>query len=120
MREDGKDANINEDGELWIKGPNVMKGYLNNPSETTNCIDCEGFLHTGDVARIDKHGHVFIVDRVKELIKYKGFQVPPAELEALLVCFFLFFSFFCLFLLLFLFCFLSFSFSFSNMLLRSS
>ena len=62
-----------------------MKGYLNNPEATRNTIDDEGWLHTGDVAIVDEHQHVSIVDRVKELIKYKGFQVPPAELEALIV-----------------------------------
>ena len=71
--------------ELWIQGPQVMKGYLNNDVATAETIDSDMWLHTGDVARIDSDGHVYIVDRVKELIKYKGFQVPPAELEALLL-----------------------------------
>ena len=62
-----------------------IKGYLNRPEETAKCIDSEGYFHTGDVAIIDKDGNVFIVDRLKELIKYKGFQVAPAELEGLLV-----------------------------------
>jgi acyl-CoA synthetase (AMP-forming)/AMP-acid ligase II len=62
-----------------------MKGYLNNEAATRHTIDDDGWLHTGDVAVIDEYGHVTIVDRVKELIKYKGFQVPPAELEALLI-----------------------------------
>ncbi|MDG2261836.1 MAG: AMP-binding protein, partial [Actinomycetota bacterium] len=70
---------------LWIQGPQVMKGYLNNDVATAETIDSDMWLHTGDVARIDSDGHVYIVDRVKELIKYKGFQVPPAELEALLL-----------------------------------
>jgi acyl-CoA synthetase (AMP-forming)/AMP-acid ligase II len=74
-----------EEGELWIAGPQVMKGYLNNPEATTLTIDAEGWLHTGDIARIDADGHLYIVDRLKELIKVKGFQVPPAELEALLI-----------------------------------
>ena len=72
-------------GELWFKGPNVMAGYLGNAEATTETIDAEGFLHTGDLARVDFHGCVYIVDRLKELIKYKGYQVPPAELEALLL-----------------------------------
>ncbi|MCO1579315.1 AMP-binding protein [Crossiella sp. SN42] len=72
-------------GELWCQGPNVMKGYLNNEAATRATLDEDGFLHTGDVAVIDEHGVVSIVDRVKELIKYKGYQVPPAELEALLL-----------------------------------
>ena len=63
----------------------VMKGYLNNPEATRLTIDDDGWLHTGDIAVLDDHEHVSIVDRVKELIKYKGFQVPPAELEALIV-----------------------------------
>ena len=83
--ENGEDRGLDEDGELWIRGPQVMKGYLNNPTATATTIDDDGWLHTGDVARVDADGHVFIVDRVKELIKYKGFQVPPAELEALLL-----------------------------------
>jgi acyl-CoA synthetase (AMP-forming)/AMP-acid ligase II len=61
-------------------------GYLNNAKDTAATIDSEGFLHTGDVGRVDEKGFCYIVDRVKELIKYKGFQVPPAELEAILVC----------------------------------
>ncbi|ACU40551.1 4-coumarate--CoA ligase family protein [Actinosynnema mirum] len=72
-------------GELWCRGPNVMKGYLNNPDATAATLDEDGWLRTGDVAEIDANGHVSIVDRVKELIKYKGYQVPPAELEALLL-----------------------------------
>lgn len=62
-----------------------IKGYLNRPEETAKCIDSDGYFHTGDVAIIDKDGNLFIVDRLKELIKYKGFQVAPAELEGLLV-----------------------------------
>ena len=62
-----------------------MAGYLNNDEATRHTIDDDGWLHTGDIAVIDEHHHVSIVDRVKELIKYKGFQVPPAELEALLI-----------------------------------
>jgi acyl-CoA synthetase (AMP-forming)/AMP-acid ligase II len=76
---------LSEPGELWIKGPNVMTGYLGNQEATTATIDPDGFLHTGDLARVDHAGRVFIVDRLKELIKYKGYQVPPAELEALLL-----------------------------------
>ncbi len=82
---EGNDVGVGAEGELWIKGPQVMKGYLNNPEATAATIDDEQWLHTGDVARIDADGHMTIVDRVKELIKFKGFQVPPAELEALLV-----------------------------------
>lgn len=83
--ETGKDQPVGERGELWVRGPQVMKGYLNNEKATAETIDSDGWLHTGDVAIVDEHHHVAIVDRIKELIKYKGFQVPPAELEALLV-----------------------------------
>jgi acyl-CoA synthetase (AMP-forming)/AMP-acid ligase II len=71
-------------GELWVRGPQVMAGYLNRPDATAETIDADGWLHTGDVATVDEEAHVYIVDRVKELIKYKGHQVAPAELEALL------------------------------------
>ncbi|MGY9075299.1 MAG: AMP-binding protein [Acidimicrobiales bacterium] len=83
--ETGDDVGIGERGELWVRGPQVMTGYLNNEEATAETIDSEGWLHTGDVAIIDDHQHVSIVDRLKELIKYNGFQVPPAELEALIV-----------------------------------
>jgi acyl-CoA synthetase (AMP-forming)/AMP-acid ligase II len=76
---------LSEPGELLVKGPNVMAGYLGNEQATTATIDEDGFLHTGDLAQVDHAGRVFIVDRLKELIKYKGYQVPPAELEALLL-----------------------------------
>jgi acyl-CoA synthetase (AMP-forming)/AMP-acid ligase II len=81
----GKELGRNEDGEIWIRGPQVMKGYLNNPDATRGSIDSDGFFHTGDIGHIDDHDEYFIVDRLKELIKYKGFQVAPAELEALLL-----------------------------------
>ncbi|MEJ2871740.1 AMP-binding protein [Actinomycetospora sp. OC33-EN08] len=72
-------------GELWVKGPNVMREYLNNAEATASTLDDDGYLHTGDVATVTDEGVFYIVDRVKELIKYKGYQVPPAELEALLL-----------------------------------
>jgi len=86
----GADIEANPDGhsaagELWIRGPQVMRGYLNNESATAETIDAEGWLHTGDIGELAADGTVFIVDRLKELIKYKGYQVPPAELEALLL-----------------------------------
>ncbi|WP_374700617.1 hypothetical protein [Rhodococcus sp. BS-15] len=62
-----------------------MVGYLNNPTATAETLDSDGYLHTGDIAVVDPEGVVYIVDRLKELIKYKGYQVPPAELEALLL-----------------------------------
>lgn len=80
--ETGKDAAPGESGELWVRGPQVMKGYLNRPEATAETIDADGWLHTGDVGHIDEDGYLFLTDRVKELIKYKGFQVAPAELEA--------------------------------------
>jgi len=85
VSDDGVDQGVDGVGELWIRGPQVMSGYLNNETATAETIDSDQWLHTGDVAKIDSDGHVYIVDRVKELIKYKGFQVPPAELEALLL-----------------------------------
>ncbi|MFF3347379.1 4-coumarate--CoA ligase family protein [Streptomyces sp. NPDC002779] len=81
----GKDLDVGEAGEILIRGPQVMKGYLKRPEDTAAMIDEEGWLHTGDVGRVDAEGWLFVVDRVKELIKYKGFQVAPAELEALLL-----------------------------------
>ena len=72
-------------GELWVKGPNVMLGYLGKPEATAETLDADGFLHTGDVAVYHEGGYFSIVDRVKELIKYHGYQIAPAELEALLL-----------------------------------
>lgn len=81
----GADQPAGGDGELWVRGPMVMKGYLNNPEATALTVDADGWLHTGDIGVIDTDGHLTIVDRVKELIKVKGFQLAPAELEALLL-----------------------------------
>jgi len=80
----GADLGPDQDGELWIQGPQVMIGYLNNPAATAETIDADGWLRTGDIGHFDGDGYLFIVDRLKELIKYKGFQVAPAELEATL------------------------------------
>ena len=70
-------------GEVWVHGPQVMKGYLHNPDATRAMIDDDGWLHTGDIGYADSDGYLYVVDRVKELIKYKGQQVAPAELEAI-------------------------------------
>ncbi|XP_010488123.1 PREDICTED: 4-coumarate--CoA ligase 2 isoform X1 [Camelina sativa] len=75
----------NKSGEICIRGRQIMKGYLNDPMATASTIDKDGWLHTGDVGFIDDNDELFIVDRLKELIKYKGFQVAPAELESLLI-----------------------------------
>ena len=83
--ETGSDCGPRQEGEIWVRGPQVMKGYLNRPDATAAMIDDEGWLHTGDVGYADDDGFFFIVDRVKELIKYKGLQIAPAELEALLL-----------------------------------
>jgi acyl-CoA synthetase (AMP-forming)/AMP-acid ligase II len=81
----GQEVLLGERGELWMRGPQVMRGYLNNPQATAAMIDDDGWLHSGDIAIVDEDGWFQIVDRVKELIKYKGFQVAPAELEAILI-----------------------------------
>ncbi|CAH2036718.1 unnamed protein product [Thlaspi arvense] len=75
----------NQTGELWLKGPSIMKGYFSNEEATSSTLDSEGWLRTGDLCFVDEDGFIFVVDRLKELIKYKGYQVPPAELEALLL-----------------------------------
>ncbi|KAK9738596.1 AMP-binding enzyme C-terminal domain [Popillia japonica] len=81
--ENGKHLGYNQTGELWVKGPQVMKGYLNKPEETEKTFQDEWFK-TGDLVRCDEDRMVFIADRMKELIKVKGFQVPPAELEEII------------------------------------
>src|SRR3989449_1185772 len=73
------------DGEIVIRGPQVMKGYLNKPTATAQILEKDGWLHTGDIGHADADGDFYVVDRLKELIKYKGYQVPPAELEAILL-----------------------------------
>lgn len=69
---------IEQEGEILLRGPNVMKGYLNNPEANAATITADGFLRTGDIGKLSKDGHFYIVDRLKELIKVKGFQVAPA------------------------------------------
>jgi acyl-CoA synthetase (AMP-forming)/AMP-acid ligase II len=83
--ETGKDVGVGQSGEVWVRGPQVMKGYLNNPEATARTVDADGWLHTGDIGIVDEDGYLEIVDRLKELIKVKGFQVAPAELEAVLL-----------------------------------
>ncbi|ESO93533.1 hypothetical protein LOTGIDRAFT_232607 [Lottia gigantea] len=83
--ETGRSLGPGEEGEICIKGPQVMKGYLNNQQATNDMIDSDGWLHTGDIGYFCEEGNLVIEDRLKELIKYKGFQVPPAELEAILL-----------------------------------
>jgi acyl-CoA synthetase (AMP-forming)/AMP-acid ligase II len=81
----GEALGRNQDGELCFRGPQVMRGYLNRPAETAQMLDPEGWLHSGDIGHVDDDGYFYVVDRVKELIKYKGLQIAPAELEAVLV-----------------------------------
>lgn len=81
----GKAFPVNKTGELWLRGPTIMKGYFSNEEATASTLDSDGWLRTGDLCYIDEDGFIFVVDRLKELIKYKGYQVPPAELEALLL-----------------------------------
>ena len=76
---------MGQDGEVLVQGPQVMQGYLNNPEATARTIDADGWLRTGDIGHFDTDGYLYISDRVKELIKVKGFQVPPAEVEAALL-----------------------------------
>lgn len=84
MSSEGIEVTAGETGELWIKGPNIFQGYLNNPEGTSNALTEDGYFKTGDIGYQDKDGNFYITDRVKELIKYNGFQVAPAELEGLL------------------------------------
>jgi acyl-CoA synthetase (AMP-forming)/AMP-acid ligase II len=83
--EAANETDANQVGEIYVRGPQIMKGYLNRSDETKEAIDEEGWLRTGDIGYADPDGNFYIVDRVKELIKYKGYQVAPAEIEALLL-----------------------------------
>ncbi|CAH2094573.1 unnamed protein product [Euphydryas editha] len=74
-----------QEGEIWIKSPLGMKGYMGDKAASDALMDKEGYIQTGDIGYYDEDGYFYIVDRLKELIKYKGFQVAPAELEALLL-----------------------------------
>ncbi|XP_015901516.2 4-coumarate--CoA ligase-like 6 [Ziziphus jujuba] len=73
-------------GELWLRGPAVMQGYLNNAEATMLSVDKDGWMHTGDIVYFDGDGYLYLFDRLKEVIKYKGFQIAPADLEAVLIC----------------------------------
>lgn len=83
--ENGRSLPARSEGELCFRGPLIMQGYIGNRTATSATIDPDGWLHTGDVGYYDENGFFYVVDRIKELVKYKGYQVPPAELEALLV-----------------------------------
>ncbi len=83
--ETGAPLHVDQLGEVWIRGPQVMKGYWKRPEETARAITSDGWLRTGDIGRVDADGYFYIVDRIKELIKYKGLQIAPAELEAVLL-----------------------------------
>ncbi|WP_300683499.1 AMP-binding protein [Nocardioides sp.] len=78
---DGADVAMGEDGEIWIRGDNVMLGYFEDPKSTAETIDAEGWLHTGDVGRLDEHGCLKITDRIKDMFTVGGFNVYPAEVE---------------------------------------
>ena len=80
-----REVPFGETGELMVRGPQVMKGYFDNAQATAETLTEDGWLRTGDIVRQDADGYMWIVDRKKELIKYKGFQVPPAELEGILL-----------------------------------
>ncbi|KAK5163863.1 uncharacterized protein LTR77_010257 [Saxophila tyrrhenica] len=82
---DGKEVKNGEEGEVCLKGPNVFNGYYNNPAATAASFDADGWYRTGDIGFVDEAGNISITDRVKELIKYNGFQVAPAQLEGLLL-----------------------------------
>jgi 4-coumarate--CoA ligase len=84
MSLDEKEVATGVSGEIWLKGLNIFKGYLNNPKGTANAFSSDGYFKTGDIGHVDEQGNFFITDRLKELIKYKGFQVAPAELEGVL------------------------------------
>jgi 4-coumarate--CoA ligase len=85
MSEDGDEVPPGSEGEICLKGPNIFKGYYNNPIATAESFDSEGWYHTGDIGKVDEHGNIYITDRLKDLIKYNGFQVAPAQLEDMLL-----------------------------------
>ncbi|KAJ2552282.1 hypothetical protein EV175_003375 [Coemansia sp. RSA 1933] len=83
--DDGSILEVGARGELCFRGPNIMAGYLNRKEETERSIDADGFFHTGDIGYISEQQHVYLTDRKKELIKYNGFQVAPAEVEGIML-----------------------------------
>ncbi|KAL0124905.1 hypothetical protein PUN28_006636 [Cardiocondyla obscurior] len=83
--ESGKVLGPNQSGEIWIKSAIIMNGYYNNPEATKSTIDEEGWLHSGDIGYVDEDGELFIIDRIKELIKYRGYQISPGEIEGVLI-----------------------------------
>ena len=85
--ETGAPLGVGETGEICVHGPQIMLGYLNRPEATAEMMRDDGYLRTGDIGHVDAEGNLFVYDRLKELIKVKGFQVPPAELEAALLGF---------------------------------
>jgi long-chain acyl-CoA synthetase len=80
----GEELPVGGIGEVVVQGPQVMKGYWKRPEETAECLSEDGWLRTGDVGRLDEDGYLYVLERKKEMIKYKGYQVAPAELEAIL------------------------------------
>ncbi len=82
---DGADALVGDPGEIWVKGPNIFQGYWNDAEATRNCIDDDGWLHTGDVALVDDEGFLYLVDRAKDLVIVSGFNVFPAEVEEVIL-----------------------------------
>lgn len=83
--ENGKSLGPNENGEICFKGDRIMNGYVNNPEATKQIVDKDGWLHSGDIGYYDEDKQFYIIDRIKELIKYKAFQVAPAEIEDLIL-----------------------------------
>lgn len=83
--ESGEDVLVGDAGEVWVRGPNVFKGYFGDPETSARTVDEDGWLHTGDVATVDDDGHLFLVDRLKDLIIVSGFNVYPAEVESVLM-----------------------------------
>lgn len=82
---EGTGKDVNESGELWIRGPNVMIGYFQAPEATASMLTVDGWLKTGDAGHFDSQGYLYLTGRFKDLIKVKGFQVPAAELEEILL-----------------------------------